>query len=101
MASPYDVGYVFLAWNGKLTEDQRTYIVTQAIDMYCRKEMKRKLADDTLEGVLRTDRSRQCFVSFVGQQFDAELETDAGKVKAAFLVLDPSKKEIADLVARN
>ena len=101
MSSPYACGYVFLAWSGKLTRDQRLYVVREAFEMYLTKEKRRPLTDAALEGVLRTDGSRQCLVTFVGQKFEAELETDAGKVKAAFLVMDPSKKEIADLVERN
>lgn len=78
--------YVFLIGNPKLSDEDREDIFINTVEMYYKKQLKRKIKGKNYEGIITTDGKKELLVNFYGQHFDANLETNKGRVKISALV---------------
>lgn len=93
-------GFVFLSADGILSLDDKMDIVRQGVEMFYKNEDERRLKTDNYEGRVFTKRQFEMIGMLGGQKFDAELETDKGKVKLRFLVSDQTEQRGYDLSSR-
>ena len=85
----YDIiqwGVTFLVTNIGISFEDRHSLLRQATEMYVLGEEEREVEGTNFEGRVYTRREYQLLGTLSGQRFDAELDTDKGKVKLAFLV---------------
>jgi len=78
--------YAFLQGDSRLSAEDRFGLLTRASVMYFRNETELKVETDTFSGVISTKGDYGLIGSFGGQRFDAELETNDGKVNLKFLI---------------
>ncbi len=72
--------------DGRLCESDYMYLMSEACRMYVADEKERRITADWCEGRLSTNNAVDVLGCFSGQRFDAELETDLGKVHVRFLL---------------
>ncbi len=75
-----------MASNINFTEEIRMRLVNIAREMAQLKKNNKRIKEDGLEGHVRTDWTTTCLGSFAGIKFQAELDTELGTGKVAFLV---------------
>jgi hypothetical protein len=89
-------GITFLIGDGRLKDEDKIYLMTEATKMYYTKERKRNLKTENLEGKLTTKRKFELLVCFGGIRFEAEIDSiQTGRTNLRFLVCDLSEEEKA------
>ncbi|HLD06848.1 MAG TPA: hypothetical protein VJC16_04925 [Candidatus Nanoarchaeia archaeon] len=78
-------GITFLK-GGAMSELEYCALFLQATIMYLKKENRRKVQTDTLEGTITTERKYGVLGTFGGQRFDAWIENAQGIQEVRFLV---------------
>ena len=79
-------GITFLVADSRLGNLEKDYLLVKATTMYLRNENDKEVKTDSIEGKLFTKGDYCSLGSFDGQRFDAELETEHGRVNVRFLV---------------
>ena len=79
-------GITFLVADSRLGEVEKDYLLIKATTMYLRDEKNRAILTDTIDGKLSTQGNYWSLGSFAGQRFDAQLDTEQGRVNVRFLV---------------
>ncbi len=79
-------GITYLVTDGRLTEENRRYLLGEATEMYLRNEEKREIKTDSLEGRIFTEGKCWSIGGCSGQQFDAEVEAGFGRARIRVLV---------------
>lgn len=91
MTTAYRWGFTFLQTDLRLTEKQRYFLLERATIMYLNDKMQEycRLTEDgenSLEGRISTKGEYGVLGTFQGVKFSAEVDTNKGKAKLAFLV---------------
>jgi hypothetical protein len=98
-------GFTFLLGNSLISNEEKLKLVAQATILYFEGKDRTEISGEGFEGVLFTNHEWKVIGGFSGQQFDAELETDAdeGKIRLRFLVSEQTlrRPEIAKKVSLN
>ncbi len=89
-ARRWDYKFYEIATGLKL--EDRLKVVGEAIDMYLSKDKERSLKGERYEGRLYQDGSG-VLGGFAGTIYRAELETNKGKQKMSFLIIEKIKQE--------
>ncbi|MCB9778622.1 MAG: hypothetical protein H6742_08685 [Alphaproteobacteria bacterium] len=92
-------GLVFLACPLALDEDAQRGLVQLAARAWFEDEPVIAFDWEGLHGVLRASSDVQALGNFVGQQFEAEVEGDAGKGTVRFLVTEAQLQAARGVVA--
>ena len=79
-------GITFLTTSTAISEESREELFYHATGMYLRKEGEREVKEGDYEGMVSTIWKYDVLGSFAGVRFDADLETEKGKIKLRFLV---------------
>src|SRR5215475_5055253 len=88
-------GFTFLLGNSLISNEEKLKLVAQATVLYFNGVDRTPVAGDGYEGVLFTKHEWKVVGGFSGQQFDAEIETDAdeGKIRLRFLVSEQTLRQ--------
>ena len=81
--------WVFLRSDNRISLEEKSDLILEAADMYLKRENKRDVEGKSYEGCLYSSGERKSLVSFHGQLFEAELETNSGRSSLTFLIADP------------
>ncbi len=90
-------GYAFLIANSRLYEKERQSVLRSAVDMFRENTLERKVRGQTFEGIISSKGEYKLLGSFGGQEFNAHLETDRGKIYISFLI----SEKLAEYMAVN
>ena len=92
---PFRWGFTFLLGNSLLNNDEKLKLLTLATLLYFKGEDRVEVSGPGYEGVLFTRHEWKVVGGFSGQQFDAEIETEADerKVHIRFLVSEQTLRE--------
>ena len=88
-------GFTFLLGNSLITSEEKLKLVAGATILYFKGEDRMPVEGPGYEGVLFTRHEWKVIGGFSGQQFDAEIETEAdgGKIRLRFLVSEQTLQE--------
>jgi hypothetical protein len=88
-------GFTFLLGNSLISHEEKLKLVTEATLLYFKGADRIPVAGDGYEGVLFTNHEWKVIGGFSGQQFDAEIDTEAdeGKVRLRFLVSEQTLRQ--------
>lgn len=81
-------GITFLRTASHLSAEARTTFLTDATAMYLLGETERQVRGPEYEGRLYTQGRYELIAEMGGVRFDAEVETDKGRDRLAFLVCE-------------
>ncbi|QQG38575.1 MAG: hypothetical protein HYS32_03135 [Candidatus Woesearchaeota archaeon] len=81
-------GITFLQTDTNVSWEDREVLMVMATQMYLRKERTRRVNLETFEGRISTKGKYELLVTFYGQRFDAEGDTEEGKANLRFLVTE-------------
>ena len=100
--SAFRWGFTFLLGNSLISQDEKLKLVAGATLLYFKGEDRMEVGGPGYEGVLFTKREWKVIGGFSGQQFDAEIETDAdeGKVRLRFLVSEQTLREASEATSK-
>ena len=81
--------YIYLVTDSLLSDDQRTHLLMQVLDLYAEKEQRRKIKGDGFEGTAYKGK-RFYLEGFGGYKYDVELDVEKRKKpsKLSFLVAE-------------
>jgi hypothetical protein len=96
--SAFRWGFTFLLGNSLISQDEKLKLVAGATILYFKGEDRMDVDGPGYAGVLFTKHEWKVIGGFSGQQFDAEIETDAdeGKVRLRFLVSEQTLREASE-----
>ena len=88
-------GFTFLLGNSLINHDEKLKLVAEATLLYFKGDDRIEVSGPGYEGVLFTKHEWKVVGGFSGQQFDAEIETEAdeGKIRLRFLVSEQTLRE--------
>ncbi len=88
-------GFTFLLGNSLISNDEKLKLVAEATVLYFKGLDRTEVSGAGYEGVLHTKHEWKIIGGFAGQQFDADLDTEAdeGKVRLRFLVSEQTLRE--------
>jgi len=88
-------GFTFLLGNSLISHEEKLKLVAEATLLYFKGMDRVPVAGDGYEGVLFTNHEWKVIGGFSGQQFDAEIDTEAdeGKVRLRFLVSEQTLRQ--------
>jgi len=88
-------GFTFLLGNSLISNEEKLKLVAGATLLYFKREDRMEVDGPGYEGVLFTKHEWKVIGGFSGQQFDAEIETDAdeGKIRLRFLVSEQTLRQ--------
>jgi len=94
-------GFTFLLGNSLISHEEKLKLVVEATALFLRGQDRTDVQGPGYEGVLFTRHEWKVIGGFSGQQFDAEIETDAdkGKVRLRFLVSEQTLRDGQSTVA--
>jgi hypothetical protein len=81
-------GYAFLITDTRLNEEEREYLLREAVFCFLEKQKTRKVKGERFEGRMSNPKKVGVLGSFIGYRFKAEIEGDFGKAKLEFLIAD-------------
>src|SRR5215470_3398702 len=98
--APFRWGFTFLLGNSLLDADEKLKLLTMATLLYFKGEDRVEISGPGYDGVLFTRHEWKVIGGFSGQQFDAEIETDAdeGKIRLRFLVSEQTLRQASPSV---
>jgi hypothetical protein len=88
-------GFTFLLGNSLISHEEKLKLVAGATMLYFNGQDRMDVGGPGYEGVLFTKHEWKVIGGFSGQQFDAEIETEAdeGKIRLRFLVSEQTLRE--------
>jgi hypothetical protein len=88
-------GFTFLLGNSLISNEEKLKLVTEATLLYFKGADRIPVAGEGYEGVLFTNHEWKVIGGFSGQQFDAEIDTEAdeGKIRLRFLVSEQTLRQ--------
>ena len=97
--APVRWGFTFLLGTSLLDHEEKLKLVAEATVLYFKGEDRVEVRGPGYEGVLFTRHEWKVMGGFSGQQFDAEIDTDAdeGKVRIRFLVSEQTFRHARSL----
>ena len=81
-------GFAFFQGDSRLGVEGLDEIVLHAVNMHLKDEKRSEIKNNNYEGVVYTNNNYELLGSFGGKRFDAELDTNKGKVKLRFLITE-------------
>jgi hypothetical protein len=95
-------GFTFLLGNSRINNDEKLKLVAEATVLYFKGEDRMEVEGPGYEGVLFTKHEWKVIGGFSGQQFDAEIETEAdeGKIRLRFLVSEQTLRDGKEAAAK-
>src|SRR2546421_6976563 len=92
---PVRWGFTFLLGNSLISNEEKLKLVAGATLLYFKGEDRMEVGGPGYEGVLFTRHEWKVIGGFSGQQFDAEIETEAdeGKIRLRFLVSEQTLRQ--------
>src|SRR6185436_7639227 len=95
-------GFTFLLGNSLINNDEKLKLVAVATVLYFKGEDRMPVEGPGYEGVLFTKHEWKVIGGFSGQQFDAEIETEAdeGKIRLRFLVSEQTLRDGKETAAK-
>ena len=93
--SAFRWGFTFLLGNSLISQEEKLKLVAGATILYFNGQERMEVDGPGYEGVLFTKHEWKVIGGFSGQQFDAEIETDAdeGKIRLRFLVSEQTLRK--------
>jgi len=91
-------GFTFLLGNSLISPEEKLKLVAGATTLYFNRQDRMEVDGPGYEGVLFTKHEWKVIGEFSGQQFDAEIKTEAdeGKIRLRFLVSEQTLREAAE-----
>ena len=95
-------GFTFLLSNSLIDHQEILKLVADATILYLKGEDRMDIEGPGYEGLLFTKHEWKVVGGFSGQQFEAEIETEAdqGKIRLRFLVSEQTLKESKEAATR-
>ena len=93
----YIWGYAFLRGDPRLDEEERIYLLEEAILLYLSGKSQRGIETDNFAGTIKTDHKRGMIGTIAGIIFEGEIEHRGikGKLDLSFLINDSTLEERA------
>jgi hypothetical protein len=82
----YRFGITYLLGDARLTCEEKDDLLFEATRMYLEKEDESEVKGENFEGVIYTRRQHAQIGTYSGIQFDADIDTNDGKINLRFLV---------------
>ena len=94
-------GFAFIKTDGRLTLDQKDYLVEEAVSMYLEDVERKIIINDDFEGIIYTEGKKVNLGSIVGQMFDAKIDANDGKAHISFVINEMSRRDHREVGALN